>query len=142
MRLLYQTHLKTALISPLFKKTNSNTEDLNFCPISNLPFISKLIEISVAAQLLQHIDDNILGGIKQSACKKLHSFETALLGVQDDILRYVDRSSTVLLLLDLSEAFDSLDHGLLIRSRISLTEVNLLAYKRIKFLVILINYLP
>ena len=35
--------LKTALISPLFKKTNLNTEDFNFRPISNLPFISKLI---------------------------------------------------------------------------------------------------
>lgn len=53
---------KTALISPLFKKINFNCEDnFNFRPISNIAFISKLIEKSVAAQLVQYIDDNILG---------------------------------------------------------------------------------
>ena len=51
--------LKTALIIPLLKKTNLDTEDFkNFRPVTNLPFVSKLIEKSVAVQLVQYIDDN------------------------------------------------------------------------------------
>ena len=41
--------LKPALIISLLKKTNLDTEDFkNFRPVSNLPFVSKLIEKSVA----------------------------------------------------------------------------------------------
>ena len=108
--------LKTALIIPLLKKTNLDTEDVkNFRPVSNLPFVSKLIKKSVAAQLVQYIDDNNLDEKLQSAYKKLHSTETALLRVHDDILRTVDRGCTVvLLLLDLFAAFDTVDRGLLL----------------------------
>ena len=108
---------KTALVTPLLKKTNLDTEGFeNFGPVSNLPLISKLIEKSVAAQLVQYIDDNNLDEKLQSAYKKLHSTETALLRVHDDILRAVDHScSVVLLLLDLSAAFDTVDHGLLLQ---------------------------
>ena len=72
--------LKTALTIPLLKKTNLDTEDFkNFRPVSNLPFVSKLIEKSVSIQLVQYIDDNNLDEKLQSAYKKLHSTETALL---------------------------------------------------------------
>ena len=92
--------LKSALIIPLLKKTNLNTEDFkNFRPVSNLPFISKLIEKSVAVQLVQYIEDNNLDEKLQSAYKKLYSTETALLRVHDDILRAVDRGCTVVLFL-------------------------------------------
>ena len=64
---------------------------------------------------MQYIDDNNLDEKLQSAYKKLHSTETALLRVHDDILRTVDRGCiVVLLLLDLSAAFDTVDHGLLL----------------------------
>ena len=108
--------LKTALIITLLEKPNLNPEDLkNFRPVSNLPFILKLIEKSVGTQLVQYIDDNKLSEKLQSAYKKLHSTETALLRVHDDILRAVDRGRTVvLLLLDLSAAFDTVDHDLLL----------------------------
>ena len=101
---LIQNSFKTALIIPLLKKTNLNTEEFkNFHPVSNLRFVSKLIENSDAVQLVQYIDDNNLDEKLQSAYKKMHSTETALLRVHDDILRTVDRGSTVvLLLLDLS----------------------------------------
>ena len=113
---LMPNSLKTALIIPLLKKTNLDTEDFkNFRPVSNLPFVSKLIEKSVAVQLVQYIDDNNLDEKLQSAYKKLHGTETALLRVHDDILRTVDRGCTVvLLLLDLFAAFDTVDHGLLL----------------------------
>ena len=71
--------LKTALIIPLLKKSNLNTEDFkNFRPVSNLPFISKVTEKSVAIQLVQYIDHNNLDEKLQSAYKKMHSTETAL----------------------------------------------------------------
>ena len=113
---LMPNSLKTALIIPLLKKTNLDTEDFrNFRSVTNLPFVSKLIEKSVAVQLVQYIDDNNLDEKLQSAYKKLHSTETALLRIHDDILRTVDRGCTVVsLLLDLSAAFDTVDHGLLL----------------------------
>jgi len=106
--------LESAMITPLLKKPNLNPEELkNFRPVSNLPFISKLIKKTVAAQLVQYIDDNNLIEKLQSAYKKLHSTETALLKVHDDILQSVDSDHTVvLLLLDLSAAFDTVDHSL------------------------------
>ena len=71
--------LKTALIIPLLKKTNLDTEDFkNFRPVSNLPSVSKLIEKSVAVQLVQYIDDNNLDKKLQSAYKKLRNTENAL----------------------------------------------------------------
>ena len=64
---------------------------------------------------MQNIDDNNFDEKLQSAYKKLHSTETALLRIHDDILRTVDRGCTVVsLLLDLSAAFDTVDHGLLL----------------------------
>ena len=67
---------------------------------------------------MQYIDDNNIDEKLQSAYKKLHSTETALLRVHDDILRAVDHScSVILLLLDLSAAFDTADHGLLLQRR-------------------------
>ena len=62
-----------------------------------------------------HVDDNNLGELYQSAYKKHHSTETALLKVQDDILRAIDNSCCViLLLLDLSAIFDTVDHCILL----------------------------
>lgn len=108
--------LKTALITPLLKKSNLNSDDFkNFRPVSNLPFISKVIEKAVAVQLVDYINDNDLGESLQSAYKRHHSTESALLKVHNDILKAVDnRRTVVLLLLDLPAAFDTVDHGILI----------------------------
>ena len=110
--------LKTTLIIPLLKKSNLNSDDFkNFRPVSNLPFISKVIEKVVAVQLVNYIDENNLqvGEPLQSAYKHYHSTESTLLKVHNDILKAVDNQQTVvLLLLDLSAAFDTVDHGILI----------------------------
>ena len=82
--------LKTALIISLLKKSNLNSDDFkNFRPVSNLPFISKVIEKVVAVQLVNYIDDN-LGELLQSAYKCYHSTESTLLKVHNDILQAVD----------------------------------------------------
>src|SRR6056300_1410090 len=78
----------------------------------NLSFISKLIERVVAKRFSDHLASNGLNEIYQSAYKELHSTETALLKVQNDLLLSIDTmGGAVLVLLDLSAAFDTIDHS-------------------------------
>ena len=108
--------LKTALIRPLLKKSGLDKEVLkNYRPVSNLSFISKVLEKVVAKRLDDHMLDNNLYSSVQSAYRERHSTETALLKVQSDILTALDSGSgAVLLMLDLSAAFDTIDHGILL----------------------------
>lgn len=108
--------LKRALIIPLLKKSGIDPEILkNFRPISNLTYLSKLMERVVAKRLLDHMLINDLHELLQSSYKPLHSTETALLRIQSDILTALDNRKCVLLvMLDLSAAFDTIDHPTLL----------------------------
>ena len=112
--------LKTAMLLPLLKKKNADHEMFsNFRPISNLKLISELIEKAEASQLTDYLSFNNLHESFQSAYKRYHSSETALLRVHNDILRSIDNGERVILvLLDLSAAFDAVNHELLL-SRLS-----------------------
>ena len=112
--------MKEALVKPSLKKSSLDYELLkNYRPISNLPFTAKCCEKVVAHQLNQYLDANHLGEPLQSAYKRHHSTETALIRVQNDILRAIDEDYCVmLLLLDLSAALDTVDHQILL-SRLS-----------------------
>ena len=109
---------KDAIVIPILKKCSLPPDDLkNFRPVSNLPYISKVIEKVVASQLLQHLSLNNIDEKFQSAYKQYHSTETATIRVQNDILRELDDKNCVLLvLLDLSAAFDTIDHMILLES--------------------------
>ena len=93
----------------------------NYRPVSNLPFVSKIVEKVVASRLNTHMAQNSILEPSQSAYRKHHSTETALLRVQNDILQAIDMKKCVmLLLLDLSDAFDTIDHEILLqRLRVS-----------------------
>ena len=108
---------KSARIRPLLKKPGLDPDTLkNYRPVSNLPFLSKVLEKVIDAQLEHHLTVNNLHEIHQSAYKKLHSTETALLKVQSDILKSLDNGSVcALVMLDLSAAFDTLDHSILLQ---------------------------
>ena len=112
--------LKIASLSPALKKPTADFKQFtNFRPISNLKFISKLVEKSVAVQLTKHVMTNHLDETFESAYKEFHSTEIALLRVHNDILCSLDQNkSVILLLLDLSAALDTVDHAILI-SRLS-----------------------
>ena len=114
----FPKELKRAFLTPLIKKIILDAEILkNYRPVSNLSFLSKLIERIVCVQLVNHLDKNGLYEVFQSAYRQLHSTETALLRVQNDILQAVDsRGGAILVLLDLSAAFDTIDHETLIRT--------------------------
>ena len=112
----FPSELKSAIIKPLLKKSTLDPDDFqNFRPVSNLSFLSKVIEKIVAAQLLKHLEKNNLLDKMQSAYKSGHSTETALLRVHNDIMMAVDKKKHVfLVLLDLSAAFDTVDHEILL----------------------------
>ena len=79
--------------------------------------MSKLTEKVVAARLIAHLQRNNLQEPLQSAYRQYCSIETALLKVQNDILHILDkRNGVALLLLDLSAAFDTIDHGILLHT--------------------------
>ena len=107
---------KSAVVTPILKKSNLDPESLsNFRPVSNLPFWSKVLERVVAQQLHQYLQDNSLYESMQSAYRSHYSTETALLRVSNDILITLDEGREVLLLLlDLSAAFDTIDHQILV----------------------------
>ena len=107
---------KKAVVTPLIKKASLPVEDLkNYCPVSGLSFISKLVERVVAKQLVDHIHGHGLDNSYQSAYKSGHSTETALLSIKNYIhLSLSWAEATALVLLGLSAAFDTIDHSTLL----------------------------
>ena len=107
---------KTAIIKPLLKKNGLDTNDCNnYRPVSNLSFVSKILERVVSKQLVQHLNANNLLDPFQSAYRHGHSCETSLLRLLNDVLCSTDRGDlSLLVLLDLSAAFDVIDHELLL----------------------------
>ena len=107
---------KEAILVPTIKKTSLDPNHMrNFRPVSNLPYISKLLEKVVAFQLHDHLASNSLLGPMQSAYRRLHSTETALVRVHHDLLHSIDQKKVVILvLLDLKAAFDTISHDTLL----------------------------
>jgi len=82
--------------------------------MSNLPFLSKILEKLVTKRLEIHLSSHRLYDNLQSAYRTGHSTETALLKVHHDIAEALDRKRMVaLVLLDLSAALDVIDHKIL-----------------------------
>ncbi len=108
--------LKLAAITPVIKKPGLDPDNPNnFCPISNLPFLSKILERVVASQLRTHLISNNLFESFQSGFRSKHSTETALLKVTNDLLLSADSGHlTILILLDLTAAFDTINHTILL----------------------------
>ena len=111
------SNFKSAYLTPLLKKSDLNSDDLSsYRPISNLSVTSKLLERLVAKQLIKYLKDNDLMPDLQSAYRANHSTETAILKVVADILLALDTGDlAALVLIDLSAAFDTVDHTTLLQ---------------------------
>ena len=107
------------LLSSLFSKNHLYPlmiSTIIFRPISNLiDFISKILEKVVASRIQSHLSSNSLSSSFQSAYRIFHSTETTLLKIHNDLILAMDRGEvTSLILLDLSAAFDTVDHSILL----------------------------
>ena len=84
-------------------------------PISNLNFISKILERIIHSRLSDHLQTFPSISSYQSAYRKYHSTETALLRIHNDLLLGINQQKlSALVLLDLSAAFDTIDHNILL----------------------------
>ncbi len=107
---------KLALLISLLKKIGLQLIFKNYYPISNQSFVSTLIERGAIFQLVEHMKSKNLFEKFQSAYSEGRSTETALLRIQNDILMAMEcKQITALIMLDLSVAFDTVNHNVLLQ---------------------------
>lgn len=112
---IFPNDWKLSVISPIIKKPGLDPSDpASFRPIAKLPLSSKVLERIVSAQLRDYLSSNDIFPPQQSAYMKYHSTETSLLSVTSDVFLSLDKGQLCLLaLLDISAAFDSINHEIL-----------------------------
>lgn len=110
--------LKCADLYPSIKKHTLDPEVLkHFRPVSNLPYVSKLVEMTVDDQVTGHMDIHELHDVMQSAYKQFHSTETAMVKLTNDTLIALDQGKAMIIFcIDMSSAFDTVHHGSLLET--------------------------
>ena len=120
---------KTAIIHPLLKKAGLALQLSNFRPVSNLSFLSHVVECAMLQQFNKHCKDQDLIPDYQRAYCANYRCETALVKIVNDILWAMESQRvTVHIAIDLGAAFDTMDHGILIsvfRERFGITDTAL-----------------
>ncbi len=113
---VFPSVFRLARITPLLKKPTLNRSLLeNYRPVSLLPFIAKTLERALFNQVSAFLTQNNLLDSNQSGFRSGHSTETALLSVVEALrLASADSKSSILILLDLSAAFDKVNHQILL----------------------------
>lgn len=108
-------HHKHAIVTPLIKKKGLDKNNFsNYRPVSNLSTLSKLIEKVVSLRLIEYFEAQNMNDDNQCAYRKGYSCEMALIAIHDYVLRAMDDGKVVaLLLFDMSSAFDTVDHRIL-----------------------------
>jgi hypothetical protein len=111
------SELKSSIIKPLFKKGKLHPDEFSsYRPVSNLSFLSKVIEKTVESQVTRFLSSTNQLSPHQHAYKAFHSCETALLTLLNSVYCGLDSDMVCpLVLLDMTAAFDLVDHSLLLR---------------------------
>ncbi len=109
------TSWKHSVVVPVFKSGNK-CEPQNYRPISLLPVVSKILEKVVASQLTEYLETNNLLSTTQHGFRSSLSTDTALLTLSNTLYTNMDRKKVSLITVcDLSKAFDSVSHNVLLR---------------------------
>ncbi len=112
---IFPSSWKHTLVVPVFKSGDSNDMN-NYRLISLIPIVSKMLEKVVAGQLKQFLEFNNLFSSTQHGFRPRLSIEAALTFITDKIFGNIDTKKIfILTLCDLSKAFDSVSHDILIR---------------------------
>ena len=111
---VFPSKWKTAEVTPILKEGDHEQANNNR-PISLLPVLSKVCERVVHNQLTSYLQSNDTLSKSQSGNKRWHSCETSVIETTDTILNAIDKKKlTAVVLLDMSKAFDSVNHDTLI----------------------------
>ena len=112
---LFVEEWKVAIICPLLKKPGLDLICRNYRPVSNLPFLSKVVEKAALKQFIKHCNENSFLPTYQSSYRKNYSCKTALAKIFHDLLWSMEKQKVNLLVaINLSATFDMVDHGILI----------------------------
>ena len=123
---------KTSVVRPLLRKKGLDLLEKNYWPVSNLPFLSKLVEWATLAQFDQHCREHQLLPGFQLAYRKGYNTKTSLIKMTNNILWNMERKEVpAVIVLDMSTAFDTIDHNLLLyilHKRYGITDIALQWY--------------
>ena len=112
---IFPTSMKISRIKPIYKKENPNKIE-NYRPIALLPILSKIIERCVANQIIDYLEQNHLLSKSQHAYRKQHSPITCLAEILNLVYKKLDSNiHTAIVSVDLSKAFDSINHRILLK---------------------------